>query len=87
MFKFPCEVIIQFVLPAMRKEMVNYFIEYKKLKQTEIARILGITDAAVSQYVKGKRGSKFQFDDHAKIKIQEMEGFGEKIRSFNFRGY
>ncbi|MAH43147.1 hypothetical protein CL614_05515 [archaeon] len=44
----------------------------KKLKQREIAKILGITDAAVSQYVKGKRGSKFQFDDNAKKKIKEM---------------
>ena len=72
MFKFPCEIIIQFVLPAMRKEMVLWFKDEKKLKQREIAKILGITDAAVSQYVKGKRGAKFQFDANAKKKIKEM---------------
>ncbi len=72
MFKFPCEVVIQFVLPAMRKEMVMCFKNEKKLKQREIAKILGITDAAVSQYVKGKRGAKFQFDVNAKKKIKEM---------------
>ncbi len=72
MFRFPCEVVMQFVLPAMRKEMVLYFVSEKKIRQRQIAKLLGITDAAVSQYVKGKRGNYFKFDEKAKKKIYKM---------------
>lgn len=72
MFKFPCEVVIQFVLPSMRKEMVSYLVNEKAIRQREVARMMGITDAAVSQYIKGKRGNYFKFDEKTKGKIHKI---------------
>ncbi|MFH0818121.1 MAG: helix-turn-helix domain-containing protein [Candidatus Micrarchaeota archaeon] len=53
--KVPCQITQWYLLPAISAEMVR---ELKKvgMKQAEIARMLGVTPAAVSQYVKGKRG-------------------------------
>ncbi len=55
--KVPCQITQWYLLPAISAEMVK---ELKKngIKQAEIARLLGVTPAAVSQYVKGKRGKR-----------------------------
>jgi hypothetical protein len=43
-------------LPAMRAEMVNRLIKTRGISQSEAARKLGITRAAVCQYLSRKRG-------------------------------
>ena len=53
--KHPLEIEYWHVLPAMRRELAESLKE-KGLKQREISEILGITEAAVSQYIKGSRG-------------------------------
>jgi len=50
----PQEIEVRYVLPALRKELALALS--KDLKQKEIANILNITPAAVSQYLKDKRG-------------------------------
>ena len=54
--ELPQEVELWYVIPSIRKALV---IELKKhdLKQKDIARLLGITESAVSQYMKDKRAS------------------------------
>jgi len=54
--KAPCEKVIWFVLPAIRKELVRALVEEHGLTQREAARQLGLSDAAVSQYLSKKRG-------------------------------
>ena len=49
-----CEVSSRKVLPAIRKEIVINLIKLGK-KQKEIAKLLEVTPAAITQYVKGKR--------------------------------
>ena len=44
------------MLPSMRAEMVSRLVRDRGLSQSEAARRLGLTRAAVSQYVSGKRG-------------------------------
>jgi uncharacterized protein len=58
--KVPCQIAQWYLLPAISAELVK---ELKKLgvKQAEIARLMGVTPAAISQYVKGKRGKKISF--------------------------
>ena len=56
----PQEIEVRYVLPAIRKEFA-LVLSKKGIKQKEIAKLLNITPAAVSQYLKDKRGStKFQ---------------------------
>lgn len=50
----PSEVKSNFVIPVIRREMSKKMDE-KDLKQIEIAEELGITQSAVSQYLKKKR--------------------------------
>lgn len=52
----PCEVVAKSVLPAMRAMVTKELIEVHDLKQVEVAQLLGITQAAVSQYIRGERG-------------------------------
>jgi len=53
--KMPCEIIIWYVLPGIRREITKNMIK-NGLTQKEAAKKLGITDAAVSQYLSEKRG-------------------------------
>jgi predicted transcriptional regulator len=54
--ELPQEVELWYVVPSIRKALVT---ELKKhdLKQKDIAPLLGITEAAVSQYMRDKRAS------------------------------
>ncbi len=52
----PQEVEVWYLLPAIRKQLVLSMVK-QGLKQSEIAKLLHITDAAVSQYLHNKRSS------------------------------
>ncbi|MDD3492777.1 MAG: transcriptional regulator [Candidatus Thermoplasmatota archaeon] len=54
--KVPCEVITWYVLPAIRRELASRLIRSHGCSQKEAAHLLGLTDAAVSQYIARKRG-------------------------------
>jgi predicted transcriptional regulator len=64
----PQEVEVFYILPAIRKEFAKDFKEDGK-KQSEIAKILGVTEAAVSTYVNEKKqGIKLDTDTKELIK-------------------
>ena len=50
----PQEIDVWYVLPSLRREIALALIK-RGLKQREIAKKLGVTEAAVSQYMKNKR--------------------------------
>lgn len=54
--KAPCEKILWYILPAIRKELVRSIVKEYGHSQRGAARFLGISDAAVSQYLSKKRG-------------------------------
>ena len=56
MEKIPCEYIVWNVLPSIRKELVKSLKKNFNLSQREISQIIGLTSAAVSQYLSNKRG-------------------------------
>ncbi|ADC66590.1 transcriptional regulator, XRE family [Ferroglobus placidus DSM 10642] len=53
--KSPCEEVALKVLPMIRGELARELVE-RGLSKKEVAEILGVTVAAISQYTKGKRG-------------------------------
>ena len=69
---FPCEIISWHVLPAVRREIATYLINEKHVARKAVARKLGITEAAICQYLKAKRGGTHKFNEHDLKKIKEM---------------
>ncbi len=51
-----CDAMVRKYLPAMRAEMVFRLVHYMGLSQSDAARMLGVTRAAISQYMNRKRG-------------------------------
>lgn len=69
--KSPCEVIIWYILPSIRSELIKKLIE-KGMSRKEASRTLGITKAAVSQYIYGKRGDKIEFKQNVRSAIEKL---------------
>jgi len=59
----PQEVEVRYILPAIRRELARTFIQEHKLSQKEAANILGLTEAAVSQYQHSKRAKEVVFSN------------------------
>ncbi len=61
MMRAPCEERYRKILPFVRSELARVLVTEYHLSQKKVAEILGVTEAAVSQYLKGKRG---KYKDH-----------------------
>jgi predicted transcriptional regulator len=72
----PCEIMVQKVLPAIRVEIARLLMQEHGLQQQDIAKRLGVSKAAVSQYVSAKRGADTDFFDNAK---EEIKDFAESV--------
>lgn len=55
-----CEFITKYVLPEVRALIVKKLRSKYNMTQEQIARTLGITQAAVSYYISAKRGYKLK---------------------------
>jgi len=66
----PQEIEVWYVIPAIRKELVSHFLQDFGLNQKQAAHLLGISEAAVSNYIKSKRANEITFDSHFKSLIK-----------------
>ncbi len=66
----PQEIEVWYIIPAIRRELAKAMLK-KGLRQKEVADRLGVTDAAISQYMKSKRASEVRFDSAMKIEIEK----------------
>ena len=53
--KTPCELVVGKILPALRASVVKELSGKYHMKQSDIAKKLGITQASVSQYLSSAR--------------------------------
>lgn len=67
----PCEIVVQKILPAIRAELARILID-EGLPQQQVASKLGLSKAAVSQYVSAKRGKEITFSQDIEERIQEL---------------
>jgi len=72
--KMPQEIEVRYILPAIRRELARIFIEVYKLRQKDAAKILGLTEAAVSQYQHSKRAKEVVFSDKVIDEIKTSAG-------------
>jgi hypothetical protein len=52
-----CDSMVRTLLPPMRAEMVSRLVQKQGLSQSDAAKKLGVTRAAVCQYMSIKRGA------------------------------
>ncbi len=67
----PQELEVWYLIPALRKELAKIFISEYGLKQKRVAECLGMTEAAISQYLKSKRGNEIKFSEKAMKEIKK----------------
>jgi predicted transcriptional regulator len=72
--KTPCELVVGKILPTLRASVVKELSGKHHMKQSDIARELGITQASVSQYLSATRagGTKIT-ESFPKIKTYANE--------------
>lgn len=73
--KTPCEIVVWYVLPTIRREMAKEMVGAHHMKQADVGRLFGVTDAAISQYLKKKRGGS-EFIENSRY----YPGFLEEVR-------
>ena len=67
--KSPQEVEVHYILPALRRDL-SIELKTMGIEQKEIARLLGVSPPAVSQYLTEKRGSDVKFGEFIGKKIK-----------------
>ena len=65
-----CEIMVQRVLPAIRAEVARTMIVEFNCTQQHVAEVLGLSRAAVSQYVSEKRGADVGFSEETREQIR-----------------
>lgn len=68
--KTTCEIMVQRVLPAIRAEIARVLIAECRRTQQEAADLLGLSRAAVSQYLNEKRGAEVCLSEDAQREIR-----------------
>jgi predicted transcriptional regulator len=63
--KTPCELVVWHVLPRIRKELARELIIKHGLTQARAARLLGVSEPAISNYMGSKDIDDERFPDDA----------------------
>ncbi len=58
----PCELVVKTLIPAIRAMVARELVVSSGKKQIEAAELLGVTQAAISQYLRGTRGGRLRLD-------------------------
>ncbi|MGC8566157.1 MAG: transcriptional regulator [Caldisphaera sp.] len=57
--EMPCEIAAKMVIPSIRASVAYVLVNEFKLSKYTVARLLGLTPAAINNYMSGKRGDKY----------------------------
>ena len=74
--RHPQEIEVWYIMPSIRKELCNILLKKHNFNQKEIANLLNITEAAVSQYKTEKRGQHVKLPESV---LAEINISAEKI--------
>jgi len=73
--KTPCELVVGKILPSLRATVVKELSGKYKMKQSEIAKRLGITQASVSQYLSSTRAGNSNMNES----FPQIRNYAEEI--------
>lgn len=71
MYLLPQEIEVWYIIPAIRKEFSKVLIKKHGLTFEKAGAILGISKAAVSQYLSNKRANKLKLPEEIKKEIEK----------------
>ena len=63
----PCEVGVKTVLPAVKAIMAREIVEKRGLNEQQAAKLLGLSQSAVSRYISKERGNLLAIDGSAEV--------------------
>jgi len=66
------EIASRYVLPSLKRRLAEIMLKEYGFTQKEIARILGVSEAAVSRYISGERGHY--------LRVENLKEVDEKLR-------
>ena len=69
MYLLPQEIEVWYIIPAVRKELAKLLTGKYKLSYEKAGIILGVSKAAVSQYLSNKRANKIKLNSDTKKEI------------------
>lgn len=64
----PCEVAVKGILPVVRAMIAEELGARYHLKQREIAKVLGVSQPAISLYYKKSRGKAIDLENDSEVK-------------------
>ena len=70
----PQEIEVRYIIPAIRGKLAHILVEEKGVSQKQASKILGLTEAAISQYINGKRGTEVMFSESVVEEIRKSAG-------------
>jgi predicted transcriptional regulator len=76
-----CEAVASKLLPTLRALIAKELIENYNMTQQQVAKKLGTTQSAISQYTRQLRGSKTEVIEKDKVVSNEIEIFANKLVS------
>lgn len=71
MYMLPQEVEVWYIIPALRKELSKQLVRKHELSYEKAGKMLGITKAAISQYLSDKRANKIKLSKEMKKSVQQ----------------
>jgi predicted transcriptional regulator len=79
--KLPCELIVMHVLPTARGALAKELVGRHGMTQVQVAALFGVTNAAVSQYLKGVRGGNSVIDrsEYRSDFYEEISRIADKV--------
>jgi hypothetical protein len=88
----PSEIEAKYTIPALRAVAARKLVEEHRKKQQEVGEILGVTQAAVSNYIRGARSGElgWEEDEHLRSvldrlvsRLVDSEDEIETVKAFN----
>lgn len=71
MYNLPQEIEVWYIIPYLRKELSRILTKQYEMSMEEAGEILGVSKAAVSQYLSGKRATRIKLPGKVKDEIKK----------------
>jgi len=69
MYFLPQEIEAWYIIPAIRKEIASCLVKDYEISYERVGNLIGVSKAAISQYLKGKRAAKIKLPKEVSTKV------------------